>query len=227
MSDVSSCLESQGFIWFPFPIPCLESPWYNLTGWLGIKHQLTYSRLVFLPKWIVLLGNKHAHACMYVHTYILHACMHTRVHAYMCTHTLAHTSHTHARTHPHTHAQTHYTHLFLLVQHTIIYTFNASSQSLVSCLAGEAAPGHQQRKAPVGNHAGLSALPHRQDGEGPRTLRQPPGLSPLRLRHVLQPLSARRRRGARLCHKVCDGIVVRLIMWMCAGSMWLSLAGWC
>ena len=167
----------------------------------------------------------HMHACMYTHIYT--PCMHAHMGA--CIHVYTHTSThiTHTCTHTYTHAQTHYTHLFLLVQHTIIYTFNTSSQSLVSCLAGEAAPGHQQRKAPVGNHAGLSALPHRQDGEGPRTLRQPPGLSPLRLRHVLQPLSARRRRGARLCHKVCDGIVVRLIMWMCAGSMWLSLAGWC
>ena len=28
---------------------CLSSPWYNRTGWLGVKHQLTYLLTICLP----------------------------------------------------------------------------------------------------------------------------------------------------------------------------------
>ena len=32
--------------WFPDRFTDCSSPWYNRTGWLGVKHQLTYSLIV-------------------------------------------------------------------------------------------------------------------------------------------------------------------------------------
>ena len=55
------------------------SPWYNRTGWLGVKHQLTYSLCTHTQS----------------HTY-------THVHAHARTHT--HYTNTHASTHPHKHS---------------------------------------------------------------------------------------------------------------------------
>ena len=48
------------------PPPPIHSPWYNRTGWLGVKYQLTYLPLI--------------HTCM-------HACAHTHTHTHIHTHT--------------------------------------------------------------------------------------------------------------------------------------------
>ena len=45
---------------------CSGSPWYNHTGWLGVKHQLTYLLTVLDTVWICPL-------CLYAEIYLWHA----------------------------------------------------------------------------------------------------------------------------------------------------------
>ena len=111
----------------------LGLPWYNHTGWLGVKHQVTYllglkSLLYFVVFFPPLTESVNCHekiphnslrVCMHAHA---HTFWNTVKHKHAYTHSAPHTKHytyiymnihserhTEAYTHTHTHTHTHKT----------------------------------------------------------------------------------------------------------------------
>ena len=66
------------------------SPWYNHTGWLGVKHQLTHRFWMFFVHMLF-----HACTCVRIHRHLLmytslcrYSCMHTHTRVHACKHTM-------------------------------------------------------------------------------------------------------------------------------------------